>query len=134
LVAKCPKIWAIHTSGIIFFEFCFLSSRILNIGSQISIFGISFSKWFPIKDLGAIFIVNFDSKKDKSESGSIHRVESNFFSQPLSPALQSSSPDREQNCEGFFSPLLGGVSRSDEGVVCIAPTFLNLEIKNQPVC
>ena len=69
-MAKCPKVWAIQTSGISFFEFCFLSSRILNIGNQFSIFGISFSKCFSISDFGATFIVNFDSKKDNDDDDS----------------------------------------------------------------
>jgi hypothetical protein len=32
-------------------------------------FGISLSKCFSISDFAATFIVNFDSKKSKSESG-----------------------------------------------------------------
>ena len=34
-----------------------------------------------------------------------------------SPSAFGSSPRREQKCYSKFSPLLGGVSRSDEGVV-----------------
>jgi hypothetical protein len=48
----------------------------LNIGNQISIFGILFSKWNWISDFGAIFTVYFEMKKSKSEIGEIHQVES----------------------------------------------------------
>ena len=101
----------------------FLSSSILNIGSQISIFEILFSKWDWISDFGATFTVYFETKKSKSEIGEIHQVESKVFSQPLSPASQSSSPHREQNFQQHFSPLWGGVSQSDEGVIK-SPSFI----------
>jgi hypothetical protein len=88
----------------------------LNIGNQISIFGILFSKWSWISDFGATFTVYFETKKSKLGIGEIHHSDS-FFHICHSEVLA------EESC---VSPKILHCVQNDR-------FFLNLAMKNPQV-